>query len=121
MEGANCGTGGYLDDRHGYRHSGLWALEAIFEQWLSKRSLARLKLWRRETAWFMVLVYGTISLLLVLLSLVQDALLKSVNRMSALSFGAISCLANPLPRGRHQRPEKKEPRREIKETREANQ
>ena len=45
---------------------GLGALDALFEKWPSKRSLASGKPWRKETIWFLVLVYGTLSLLLVL-------------------------------------------------------
>jgi hypothetical protein len=45
---------------------GLVAIDALFEKWPSKRSLASPKSWRQETVWFLALVYGTLSLLLVL-------------------------------------------------------
>ena len=45
---------------------GLGTLDALFEKWPSTRSLAGSRSWRQKTGWFLALVYGTISVLLVL-------------------------------------------------------
>jgi hypothetical protein len=45
---------------------GLGALDALFEKWPSTRGLVGSRSWRRETGSFLALVYGTISVLLVL-------------------------------------------------------
>jgi hypothetical protein len=45
---------------------GLGALDTLFEKWPSRRTLSSRRSWRQETGWFLALVYGTLSLLLVL-------------------------------------------------------
>jgi hypothetical protein len=45
---------------------GLGTLDALFEKWPAIRSLLRSRSWRQEIVWFLALVYGSLSLLLVL-------------------------------------------------------